>query len=133
MIQWDEEMSARITNSNSVQDYYNRASLAPSDPSHHDFGKQNRVAVPLLCVQAQNDTAVDVNSMDVSIPESNPNIMFVVTKSGGHCGWPLGMWPIARGHERQTSFVIDFVDALVKYHAANTTGAPEVETTAEDA
>ena len=134
MLEWDAHVAAPVTKSKSAADYYNRSSLAPSDSSHSHFGKEKNVAVPLVCVQAKNDTAVDVNTVDTSIPDRNPNIMFVITEEGGHCGWPLGWWPTSRGHERQTSFVMDFVQALIRHRSASAADVvgPEPETTAED-
>ena len=40
-----------------------------------------------MFAQAVNDTIVDINSMDVNVALDNDNIMFIVTKEGGHCGW----------------------------------------------
>ena len=71
----------------------------------------------MVCVQSQNDVIVDVNSLDTKIPQDNENIMFIVSEEGGHCGWPLGWNPARHGYARQTAYIIEFVEAMIKFKA----------------
>lgn len=49
---------------------------------------------------------------------SEVRISILLFDLGGHCGWPCGWNPAAYGHERMSSFIIEFMDAVVKMKSA---------------
>ena len=65
----------------------------------------------MLMVMAMDDVVVDENHL-VGHHDKNPNFAFILTRYGGHCGWPTGWWPWTDGFSRQSNFVLDFVEAL---------------------
>ncbi len=72
----------------SVDAYYEGSSSANVIPN---------VAIPLLCVQAENDPIAPREAIPYDAIAANPNTALVVTPTGGHLGWmagrdgPLGM------------------------------------------
>ena len=82
MVDYDHHVTCKLINKKDVFDAANEVSLAPSDKSDPRSKKPQNVTIPTLCVQAQNDTFMDVNSADVSVPEQFDNIMYIVTKEG---------------------------------------------------
>eukprot|EP00242_Pyramimonas_sp_CCMP2087_P002582 CAMPEP_0198228596 /NCGR_PEP_ID=MMETSP1445-20131203/113677_1 /TAXON_ID=36898 /ORGANISM="Pyramimonas sp., Strain CCMP2087" /LENGTH=514 /DNA_ID=CAMNT_0043909001 /DNA_START=303 /DNA_END=1847 /DNA_ORIENTATION=+ len=64
-----------------VDDYYATCSSG---------NKIDKIKIPLLCIQAEDDPI----SLDAAIPrraiEANPNCVLVTTPTGGHLGWTAG-------------------------------------------
>lgn len=65
----------------SVDAYYAGSSSALSIPN---------VAIPLLCVQADNDPIAPKEAIPYDAIAANPNTALVVTPTGGHLGWMAG-------------------------------------------
>lgn len=75
----------------------------------------DQVAVPLLSFSALNDPVVCSKGVPTHAAQSNPNLVFVLTRHGGHLGWFRG-WFRARRWIAEP--VVEFLRAL---HAANPT------------
>ncbi len=50
----------------------------------------NSIRVPTLCIQAENDPISGSHAIPYEIIKKNPNIMLLLTKSGGHIGFLEG-------------------------------------------
>jgi predicted alpha/beta-fold hydrolase len=82
-----------------------RDHLAESSCAPHLSG----VTIPLLCLSAEDDHMVTKECHDIVVvaQRSNPNIVIVRTKCGGHLGWLTG-WTGKRWWVGQ---VFDFFEA----------------------
>ena len=74
-----------------VDEYYQAMSL--STP----LTKARHVAIPLLAVHACDDPIVDSTTYDTAIGCGNDNLWFLITRHGGHIGWPEGTSPRRHG------------------------------------
>jgi predicted alpha/beta-fold hydrolase len=71
-------------------------------PEVQNTGKINSITIPFCVLHAFDDPLVTwratVNNEGLMNPESlvksgSGNLMLLLTKSGGHVGWPLGIFP----------------------------------------
>ena len=95
-------------------DHYYREMSALGDISHdpatdmlvtgskNSHGKIHDVSIPLLVVQAFDDPLVTWRATvqndgfmhpDNLVQSGSGNLMLLLTKEGGHVGWPVGMFP----------------------------------------
>jgi abhydrolase domain-containing protein 1/3 len=51
------------------------------------------IQIPLLFLSAEDDPVVNLESMPITVPDVNPNVIVVLTKRGGHLGFLEGWWP----------------------------------------
>eukprot|EP00884_Botryococcus_braunii_P020406 jgi/Botrbrau1/7049/Bobra.0165s0072.1 len=65
----------------SVDAYYAGSGSAAAVPN---------VAIPLLCIQAEDDPIAPRAAIPYEALESNPNCILVTTPGGGHLGWCAG-------------------------------------------
>eukprot|EP00947_MAST-08B_sp_MAST-8B-sp1_P003933 g3933.t1 len=90
-----------------VNDYY--TDMSASLPR----GKLDGARIPLLAVNACDDPIVDVDTMPVADCDTNEALFLLVTRNGGHVGWPIGMFPGNASYSFQTQAVMSFVRAVV--------------------
>lgn len=82
------------------------------------MGEPNRisqVSVPFLVIQALDDPLISWRTLGDPkevVNSGSGNIMMLLTKSGGHVGWPLGMNPKAHGWKWMNNCASDFVVSL---------------------
>jgi predicted alpha/beta-fold hydrolase len=76
--EFDDAFTARFSGFRDANDYYARSS------ANQLLGKIQR---PTLIITAQDDPVVPFASFDTPELRENPNITFVATKHGGHCGF----------------------------------------------
>lgn len=78
-------------------------------------GRIENVSVPLLVIHALDDPLITWRTMgspeDV-VSSGNGFVMMLLTKTGGHVGWPLGMNPAERGWEWMNDRVAGFVNSF---------------------
>lgn len=85
---FDEQYTRRTFGYDSVGDYYEDASSARV---------LGRVGVPLMCVSAEDDPVCPFHAVPRGTFESNPNLLLVSTRTGGHSmdwfeGLAAGSW-----------------------------------------
>ena len=64
------------------------------------------VKVPLFAINAEDDPLIDPRALPRKAHLSNKNLLFLVTKRGGHLGWVDGVFNLRRWH---LPIVVDFV------------------------
>ena len=110
---FDTHIARKVAGYSCVEDYYDALSVVSIDEKSINFKNKKwlTVARPMLVVMSLDDVVVDVNHL-VGHHDKNPNFAFLITRYGGHCGWPTGWWPWTDGFSKQSHFVLDFVEAL---------------------
>lgn len=111
----------KIDMSNSkTQDKSSIDTVARSSSKHPHVKLSNQKALrlvkPLFCLHAQDDPISHVDSMpcidgDGSAACKIENILCLVTRTGGHVGWPVGLLPWCNGFTFCSSAVIEFFNA----------------------
>ena len=79
--EFDEAITRRSFGFPTVDAYYEASGSAARVPA---------VAVPLLCVQAEDDPIALIEATPVEALRANPHCVLVTTPSGGHIGWMSG-------------------------------------------
>jgi predicted alpha/beta-fold hydrolase len=86
-----------------------------------NHGKIHDVSIPLVVLQALDDPLVTYRSTCQNTGFMHPenlvrtgtgNLMILVTKSGGHVGWPLGTMPTAEKWRFMSDAVMSFARAV---------------------
>jgi len=91
--------------SQTLEEYFTEASSDRMLPN---------VQIPLLCVSALDDPMVPAESVPVQIAEQNPNVMFVITRKGGHVGW-MTDFNVLRLHKSwMDKVVVEYLHAAMK-------------------
>eukprot|EP00241_Pyramimonas_parkeae_P010264 CAMPEP_0114255896 /NCGR_PEP_ID=MMETSP0058-20121206/17838_1 /TAXON_ID=36894 /ORGANISM="Pyramimonas parkeae, CCMP726" /LENGTH=262 /DNA_ID=CAMNT_0001370375 /DNA_START=186 /DNA_END=972 /DNA_ORIENTATION=+ len=96
----------------SVDEYYQACSSA---------NKIGNVAIPLLCIQAEDDPISVNDAVPHEEIKSNPNCLLVTTPTGGHLGWTAG----ENGPFQEPwtdKGVLEYFNATVKLVGAKGTG-----------
>eukprot|EP00928_Gymnodinium_smaydae_P019466 TRINITY_DN17476_c0_g1_i2.p1 TRINITY_DN17476_c0_g1~~TRINITY_DN17476_c0_g1_i2.p1 ORF type:complete len:244 (-),score=43.90 TRINITY_DN17476_c0_g1_i2:358-1089(-) len=107
IIDYDTEFVAVFNNYKSVEDYYRDMGLAFQE-------KWKNVAIPLLAVAARDDPITHCDClMAEEFSSQNENLLFMITESGGHCGWPWGLKPWERGFEFMSGGISVFVESVL--------------------
>lgn len=81
------------------------------------IGRLSNIAIPLAVVHALDDPLITwraVANVDPTrmVNSGDGNLILLLTKSGGHVGWPLGNNPAGRGWEWMNNCARDFVNAV---------------------
>jgi len=81
------------------------------------IGRLSNIAIPLAVVHALDDPLITwrtVSAVDPSlmVNAGQGNLILLLTKSGGHVGWPLGKNPASRGWEWMNNCARDFVNSV---------------------
>ena len=50
-------------------------------------------AVPLLALNAEDDPVCSGAVVPTHLTETNEQLIFGITREGGHVAWPTGLWP----------------------------------------
>ena len=93
-----------------VDEYYRDMSIA-----HH--GRLEQVVAPLLALHALDDPIIDADNYETGIAAAKrgaENLFFCITRTGGHVGWPLGVWPVGRRWEFMNRLTMQFCDAVLR-------------------
>lgn len=92
--------------------------IARDDTSSTSWGRIANVSVPFLVVQALDDPLVGwrtIGTQNVQglAQSGNGNTMLLLTKAGGHVGWPLGNNPKLNGWKWMNDVAKDFAWAVL--------------------
>ena len=82
--EFDEEFTVKMVGIEKPEDYYMQASVG------YDL---KEIKVPTLCLNCEDDPIVPFNKDLARGITSNPNVLLVYTKLGGHVGFYTGFWP----------------------------------------
>lgn len=103
----DVELVAKFNGYKGVHDYYADLGLAAR-------GKWREVAVPLLAVAARDDPVTHCDALRAAeFSGGNGDLLYLITDRGGHCGWPLGMFPWTTGFDFTSEAISVFVQAVL--------------------
>ena len=81
------------------------------------IGRLSNISIPFVALHALDDPLVSYRTVagvdpEIMVKSGSGNLILLLTKSGGHVGWPLGMNPSVRGWEWMNNAVRDFVLAV---------------------
>eukprot|EP00984_Skeletonema_dohrnii_P019263 scaffold9179_cov124-Skeletonema_dohrnii-CCMP3373.AAC.1 len=101
-------------------DKYSNSSECVAD----EWGRIANTSIPFAVLQALDDPLVGWRTIGTDKPQElvdsgNGNIMLLLTKAGGHVGWPLGLNPAANSWKWMSDSVRDFalaVDESIRRH-----------------
>eukprot|EP01117_Protostelium_nocturnum_P010642 TRINITY_DN3832_c0_g2_i2.p1 TRINITY_DN3832_c0_g2~~TRINITY_DN3832_c0_g2_i2.p1 ORF type:complete len:403 (+),score=150.56 TRINITY_DN3832_c0_g2_i2:264-1472(+) len=105
MREFDDHFTRKIYGFKSVNDYYTEASSAT---------RLKNIAIPYLALNALDDPI----SPSVCIPyeefESNPNLILITTKRGGHTGWLQGWNLFSLNNSWMDKVAFEFIAQVIK-------------------
>ncbi|KAL9181809.1 hypothetical protein ACHAXT_012152 [Thalassiosira profunda] len=124
----DVEAIVTYNSFESLVHYYSEMSaMGDREPEFDLFGSKSapswgriaNVSVPFAVLQALDDPLVGWRTIGTENPQSladsgNGNVMLLLTKAGGHVGWPLGTNPKKSGWMWMSNAVRDFALAVDK-------------------
>jgi hypothetical protein len=116
-----------------------------SSDSHHDLSsmmtnskKISSLSIPFLVLQALDDPVsswrCNADNTGVGHPHQlvqlggGGNLVILLTKTGGHVGWPLGWWPSHHNWKFMSTVASGFVNAIVDEKRREQTAATVVLT-----
>ncbi|GMI24833.1 hypothetical protein TrCOL_g5590 [Triparma columacea] len=111
---FDRELVAPYNGYGSVMDYYSAMSAGEGWRGRDDPGKIGGVSVPLAVVNALDDPIVCEGTMmepGEVVEAGGKNIVYLLTKRGGHVGYPLGRVR-GEGWRWMTETIEGFVEAV---------------------
>ena len=88
--------------------------------------KIGNLSIPLLVLQslddpistwrcnAANDGLFHPNRLVHEIKEKGGNLVIMLTKKGGHVGWPLGWWPSNHNWQFMSNVASGFVNSVIR-------------------
>jgi hypothetical protein len=91
-------------------------------PTEYSGGKIHTVSIPLLIVHALDDPLITYRATCQNngflhptniVKTGKGNVMILITKAGGHVGWPLGMIPTIDKWKWMSDVVMSFGQAVV--------------------
>jgi predicted alpha/beta-fold hydrolase len=82
-----------------------------------EWGRISNTSIPFAVLQALDDPLVGWRTIGTERPQElvdsgNGNVMLLLTKAGGHVGWPLGLNPKANSWKWMSDSVRDFALAV---------------------
>jgi hypothetical protein len=84
-----------------------------------DWGRIANVSVPFAVLQALDDPLVGWRTIGTEKPQEladsgSGNVMLLLTKAGGHVGWPLGINPKRNAWKWMNDAARDYANAVDK-------------------
>lgn len=90
------------------------------------IGKIANVTIPFCVLHALDDPLVTWRVIGYNpsllVQSGQGNLLLLLTKTGGHVGWPLGLLPRAYGWKWMSEAVIDFTASVVKARKEHSMG-----------
>lgn len=107
MLTFDDQWTSPYTGFSGIEAYLREISL-------YDDDRWKSVSVPLLGVAAMDDPITHVDGMCAKeLSTGNENLLFLITKSGGHVGWPVTSRPWERGYDFMNFIVQGFIESVM--------------------
>ena len=98
---FDDKLTAPAFGYSGAEEYYRSASSC---------GKLGTVAVPLLCLNSEDDPIAPANPQYAD--NASEFVAFAITKRGGHVAWLEGLWPF--GKTWADRVLMQFFEAAVR-------------------
>ena len=98
-----------------ITHYYTEMSAMGDFHSFQDVGRIANVSSPFLVVHALDDPLITwktIHDPSKLVNTGSGNVLVLITDSGGHVGWPMGLLPNRYGWGFMNGIVKDFVDAI---------------------
>ena len=79
--------------------------------------KLKSLKIPMLAVHAMDDPILHVDTYPTNIVEHgtlSENLVVLITRTGGHVGWPVGLMPWVRRWIFQNTIAAEFIEAIAK-------------------
>jgi len=99
---FDECLTRRVYGFKSTTDYYDTIS---------SVNHLHNVNIPLFCMNSKDDPILNPESIAVKECLANPNIILMVTHTGGHIGWFHGFFRPKRWHPKPS---VEFLNCVYK-------------------
>lgn len=117
LYEFDTVVTSRLGGFASTEDYYR--SQSPRMFAHG-------IKVPFLALNAVDDPIATQNGIPLEAASCNPNLMFALTRHGGHLGWFEGLLSF---HHKKRWVTKPIIEWLLAIHAADPTplGHPGVK------
>lgn len=94
-----------------------------NDPRHYysvmSAGMDNKLqklTIPMLAIHALDDPILHVDTMPTKVASEGTltdKLIVLVTKTGGHVGWPIGLFPWLNRWEFQNTLTSEFIEAVL--------------------
>jgi predicted alpha/beta-fold hydrolase len=69
------------------------------------------VKIPLFVIHAEDDPVVPFEALPLEDLKQNPHCFTAITKTGGHTGWLVGLYPSGLSYADQ--LCLEFIETLV--------------------
>ena len=133
LVDFDARMVATYHQYRDLPDYYDDMSAASSDdrlPAHPEVSSSScssghdpedrlsNIKKPCFILHAKDDPIIHADSIPTarvtrkSAHREPSNILLLMTKHGGHIGWPTGWLPCLTRFSFSTNLALDFIDGL---------------------
>eukprot|EP01036_Dinobryon_divergens_P034710 gene34710-44891_t len=117
VLDFDSIMVTRLNGFRSVAEYYHHLTATDdqilSSPHNCQGGGNLTLEKPLLALHAMDDVIIHPNTMpSAACSAAVDNLICLVTDTGGHVGWPVGLLPTEHRWLFQNSIIIDFCKTL---------------------
>lgn len=107
LLEFDTEVTAPMAGYPDVEAYYRDMGVAYEE-------KWRNVTLPLLAVNAADDPIMHCDCLRAEeFSKGNENLLFLITKKGGHVGWPWGWRPWRRGWDFMSHVSEAFILSLL--------------------
>jgi len=114
----DEYAVVKYNSFDNITHYYSEMSAMGDFQSFQNtqtIGRISNVSRPFLVVHALDDPLITwkvIHDPDKLVNTGKGNVVILITNSGGHVGWPMGLLPNLHGWGFMNGIVKDFVDAI---------------------
>eukprot|EP00549_Striatella_unipunctata_P008398 CAMPEP_0118681904 /NCGR_PEP_ID=MMETSP0800-20121206/5196_1 /TAXON_ID=210618 ORGANISM="Striatella unipunctata, Strain CCMP2910" /NCGR_SAMPLE_ID=MMETSP0800 /ASSEMBLY_ACC=CAM_ASM_000638 /LENGTH=476 /DNA_ID=CAMNT_0006578249 /DNA_START=344 /DNA_END=1774 /DNA_ORIENTATION=+ len=113
----DAHSTAVYNGYRNVKHYYSEMSAMGDFESIESVGRIGNVSIPLCIFHALDDPLITWRAVakippDVMVETGHGSLMFLLTKSGGHVGWPLGWNPTKEAWAFMNNAGIHFGNAV---------------------
>jgi len=118
IVQLDSEFTAKYGGWQSVGDYYDDASCGAK-------GKLESLKIPLCLLHAEDDPILPVDGMIPALDcirraqegksQGGANLFVVITREGGHVGWPEGVNPMKNKWAWMSESILQFVGGAARH------------------
>jgi predicted alpha/beta-fold hydrolase len=114
-------------NFDNLRHYYSEMSALGDIPqqnykdAHYKGGKFQKIAIPFCAVHALDDPLITWRTVadndgfmkpENLVKSGSGNVMILLTKAGGHVGWPMGFFPFVEKWKWMSDVAMSFADAV---------------------
>lgn len=110
----EERLMAKFVHASSVGG--ERGSEREGSQSQQSKGGQPRASlpVPLLAIHAADDPIIHCDTNPIQAAKLIDNFICLITKTGGHVGWPVGWFPTRHRWQFQNTLILEFCEGVTQ-------------------